>query len=132
MLRHWIQIAAIGYDYRIYNGLGFDDTIATKNGQIWRRILADKYGFAFVIREIAPVITALICAGNIASGIDTELSSMKVSSQIDAMEVSAINPYKYLVVTRVMATTIMVPIQVIYANLVGIFEVTSGIMCMEI
>lgn len=74
-----------------------------------------------LIREIAPVITALICAGKIASGIGAELGSMKVTEQIDAMEVSAINPYKYLVVTRIMATTLMIPILVIYADFIGIF-----------
>ncbi|TDO71149.1 phospholipid/cholesterol/gamma-HCH transport system permease protein [Flavobacterium chryseum] len=74
-----------------------------------------------LIREIAPVVTALICAGKIASGIGAELGSMKVSSQIDAMEVSAVNPYKYLVVTRTLATTLMVPLLVIFADLVGIF-----------
>ncbi|WP_298223801.1 ABC transporter permease [Flavobacterium sp.] len=73
-----------------------------------------------LIREIAPVITALICAGKIASGIGAELGSMKVTEQIDAMEVSAVNPYKYLVVTRILATTIMVPLLVLYADLVGI------------
>lgn len=73
-----------------------------------------------LIREIAPVITALICAGKIASGIGAELGSMKVTEQIDAMEVSAVNPYKYLVVTRILATTIMVPILVLYADFVGI------------
>ena len=74
-----------------------------------------------IIREIAPVITALICAGKIASGIGAELGSMKVTEQIDAMEVSAINPYKYLVVTRILATTLMIPILVIYADIIGIF-----------
>lgn len=74
-----------------------------------------------LIREIAPVITALICAGKIASGIGAELGSMKVTEQIDAMEVSAINPYKYLVVTRILATTLMVPILVLFADLVGIY-----------
>lgn len=73
-----------------------------------------------LIREIAPVITALICAGKIASGIGAELGSMKVTEQIDAMEVSAINPYKYLVVTRILATTLMIPILVIYADFIGI------------
>jgi phospholipid/cholesterol/gamma-HCH transport system permease protein len=74
-----------------------------------------------LIREIAPVITALICAGKIASGIGAELGSMKVTEQIDAMEVSAVNPYKYLVVTRILATTLMIPILVLFADLVGIF-----------
>ncbi len=74
-----------------------------------------------LIREIAPVVTALICAGKIASGIGAELGSMKVTEQIDAMEVSAINPYKYLVVSRILATTFMVPILVIFADFVGIY-----------
>jgi phospholipid/cholesterol/gamma-HCH transport system permease protein len=74
-----------------------------------------------LIREIAPVVTALICAGKIASGIGAELGSMKVTEQIDAMEVSAINPYRYLVVTRILAATLMVPILVLFADLVGIF-----------
>jgi phospholipid/cholesterol/gamma-HCH transport system permease protein len=74
-----------------------------------------------LIREIVPVITALICAGKIASSIGAELGSMKVTEQIDAMEVSAINPFKYLVITRIMATTIMIPILVIYADFIGVF-----------
>ena len=73
-----------------------------------------------LIREIAPVITALICAGKIASGIGAELGSMKVTEQIDAMEVSAINPYKYLVVTRILATTFMIPLLVFYADFIGV------------
>jgi phospholipid/cholesterol/gamma-HCH transport system permease protein len=74
-----------------------------------------------LIREIAPVITALICAGKVSSGIGAELGSMKVTEQIDAMEVSAINPYKYLVVTRILAATIMIPILVVFADGIGIF-----------
>ena len=63
-----------------------------------------------LVREIAPVITALICAGKIGSGIGAELGSMRVTEQIDAMEVSGTNPFKYLVVTRVFATMMMLPI----------------------
>jgi phospholipid/cholesterol/gamma-HCH transport system permease protein len=80
-----------------------------------------------LIREISPVITALICAGKISSGIGAELGSMKVTEQIDAMEVSAINPYKYLVVTRILATTLMVPLLVIFADFVGILGGFVGI-----
>jgi phospholipid/cholesterol/gamma-HCH transport system permease protein len=80
-----------------------------------------------LIREISPVITALICAGKISSGIGAELGSMKVTQQIDAMEVSAINPYKYLVVTRIMATTLMVPLLVVFADAVGVLGGYAGI-----
>ena len=69
-----------------------------------------------IIREIGPVITALIFAGRVASGYGAELSSMRVTEQIDALEVSGINPVKYLVVTRVMAATLMVPVLVIYSD----------------
>lgn len=74
-----------------------------------------------LIREIVPVITALICAGKIGSGIGAELGSMKVTEQIDAMEVSGTNPFKYLVVTRVFATTFMIPILSILASAVALY-----------
>ncbi|MES2645273.1 MAG: ABC transporter permease [Bacteroidota bacterium] len=69
-----------------------------------------------VIREIGPVIIALICAGKIASSIGAELGSMKVSEQIDAMEVSGANPIQYLVVTRVLACIIMIPLLTLMAD----------------
>ncbi len=73
-----------------------------------------------LIREMAPVITALICAGKIGSGMGAELGSMKVTEQIEAMEVSSINPMRYLVVTRVLAATLMIPLLVLYADALGI------------
>jgi phospholipid/cholesterol/gamma-HCH transport system permease protein len=74
-----------------------------------------------LIREIGPVITALICAGKIASSIGAELGSMKVTEQIDAMEVSGANPIQYLVVTRIFATTLMVPLLSIIGDVIGLF-----------
>ncbi len=74
-----------------------------------------------IVREIGPVITALICAGRIASGIGAELGSMRVTEQIDAMEVSGTNPFKYLVVTRIAATTLMLPLLVIFGDMVALY-----------
>jgi phospholipid/cholesterol/gamma-HCH transport system permease protein len=73
-----------------------------------------------LIREMGPVITALICAGKIGSGMGAELGSMKVSEQIDAMEVLSTNPMRFLVVTRVLAATLMIPILIIYADALGL------------
>jgi phospholipid/cholesterol/gamma-HCH transport system permease protein len=73
-----------------------------------------------LIREMGPVITALICAGKIGSGMGAELGSMKVTEQIDAMEVSSTNPVRFLVVTRVLAATLMIPLLVLYADALGI------------
>ena len=74
-----------------------------------------------IVREIGPVITALICAGRIASGIGAELGSMRVTEQIDAMEVSGTNPFKYLVVTRILATTLMLPLLVVFGDLIALY-----------
>jgi phospholipid/cholesterol/gamma-HCH transport system permease protein len=73
-----------------------------------------------IIREIGPIITALICAGKVGSGMGAELGSMRVTEQIDAMDVSGTNPFKYLVVTRVLAITLMVPILVIFSDTMSI------------
>jgi phospholipid/cholesterol/gamma-HCH transport system permease protein len=80
-----------------------------------------------VIREIGPVITALICAGKVGSGMGAELASMKVTEQIDAMEVSAINPFKYLVITRVLATTLMIPVLAIFADAIALMGSFAGV-----
>jgi len=74
-----------------------------------------------IVREIGPVIIALICAGRIGSGIGAELGSMRVTEQIDAMEVSGTNPFKYLVVTRIVATTLMLPLLIVFGDTVALF-----------
>jgi len=73
-----------------------------------------------VFREIGPVITGLICAGKIASGIGAELGSMKVTEQIDSMEVSGANPMQYLVVTRVIACCLMLPLLTILGDMLSL------------
>ena len=80
-----------------------------------------------IIREMGPIITALIFAGKIGSSIGAELGSMRVTEQIDAMEVSGTNPFKYLVVTRVLATTLMLPLLTILADVIGLFASYIGI-----
>ncbi|PKP25367.1 MAG: ABC transporter permease [Bacteroidetes bacterium HGW-Bacteroidetes-2] len=73
-----------------------------------------------IVREIGPVIIALICAGRIGSSIGAEIGSMRVTEQIDAMEVSGTNPFKYLVVTRILAATLMLPILVIFGDFIAL------------
>jgi phospholipid/cholesterol/gamma-HCH transport system permease protein len=80
-----------------------------------------------VVREIGPVITALICAGKIGSSIGAELGSMKVTEQIDAMEVSGTNPFKYLVATRILACTLMIPILVVIADALAMYASYLGV-----
>jgi phospholipid/cholesterol/gamma-HCH transport system permease protein len=74
-----------------------------------------------IVREIGPVVTALMCAGKVGSNIGAELGSMKVTEQIDAMEVSGTNPFKYVAVTRIAATTLMIPVLVVFADTLSLF-----------
>lgn len=80
-----------------------------------------------IVREIGPVITALIFAGKIGSSIGAELGSMKVTEQIDAMEVSGTNPFKYLVVTRIMAATLMLPVLVMLGDAISLYGSYLGV-----
>jgi phospholipid/cholesterol/gamma-HCH transport system permease protein len=80
-----------------------------------------------IVREIGPVITALIFAGKVGSGIGAELASMNVTEQIDAMQVSGTNPFKYLVVTRVASATLMLPILAVFADVLGLFGSYAGV-----
>ncbi|MGZ8549167.1 MAG: MlaE family ABC transporter permease [Chitinophagaceae bacterium] len=80
-----------------------------------------------IVREIGPVITALIFAGKIGSSIGAELGSMKVTEQIDAMEVSGTNPFKYLVVTRVLAATFMLPVLVMLGDAISLYGSWMGV-----
>lgn len=116
-------VAVTGFIMGLVLTLQTRPTLATFGAESW---LPGMVALS-LIREIAPVITALICAGKISSGIGAELGSMKVTEQIDAMEVAAINPFKYLVVTRILATTLMVPILVIFADAIGILGGYVGI-----
>jgi phospholipid/cholesterol/gamma-HCH transport system permease protein len=80
-----------------------------------------------IVREIGPIITALIFAGKIASSIGAELGSMKVTEQIDSMEVSGTNPFKYLVATRVIATSLMLPLLTLLADAIALFGAYIGV-----
>ncbi len=72
--------------------------------------------FISIVTELGPVMFALIFAGKVGSGIGAELSSMRVSDQIDAMEVSATKPFNFLVVSRVSATTVMLPLLIFFGD----------------
>jgi len=73
-----------------------------------------------LIREVGPVLTALVCTGKVGSAIGAEIGSMKITEQIDAMEVSGVDHYKYLVVSRIIALTFTLPLLTIYGFAVGL------------
>ena len=74
-----------------------------------------------IIHEMGPIVTGLVVAGRVGAGIGAELGSMKVSEQIDAIEASAVNPYKLLVFTRVLACIVVLPLLTLVTDFCGVF-----------
>jgi phospholipid/cholesterol/gamma-HCH transport system permease protein len=89
-------------------------------GLVSNNILGSATSKAIII-ELGPVLAAIVLAGRVGASIAAELGTMKVTEQIDALEAMAINPIRYLAMPRVIATTIMLPILVIYAVTIAIF-----------
>ena len=73
-----------------------------------------------IVKEIGPVLASLVLAGRLGAGMSSELGSMRVTEQIDAMEVAALNPFHYLVVTRVVACIVMFPALTILCDTVAL------------
>ena len=104
---------------------------ALQFGYFMQRIGSEMYIASLValaiVRELGPVITALIVAGRVGAANTAELGSMQVTEQIDALETLATNPVKYLVVPRFVALSIMLPLLTLYANIIGI--IGSYLIC---
>src|SRR5262245_7913709 len=73
-----------------------------------------------ILKETAPIITALVVSGRVAAGIGAELGAMKVTEQIDALEASAIDPFRFLIITRVLACVLTIPLLTLFASAFGI------------
>jgi len=73
-----------------------------------------------LVKESGPIIAGLMVAGRVGAGIGAQIGSMRVTEQIDAMEVSAVDPYKFLVFTRVLACVLMVPLLTVAADFFGV------------
>jgi len=73
-----------------------------------------------VVHEIGPIITALVVSGRVGAGIGAELASMKLTEQIDAIEASAVNPYRLLAATRILACVLMLPLLTLASDACGL------------
>jgi phospholipid/cholesterol/gamma-HCH transport system permease protein len=73
-----------------------------------------------IIHETGPVVTGLVVSGRVGAGIGAELGSMKVTEQIDAIEASGVNPYKFLAFTRIVACILVLPLLTLAADFCGV------------
>src|ERR1700730_7457476 len=74
-----------------------------------------------IIHEMGPIVTGLVVSGRVGAGIGAELGSMKVTEQIDAIEASGVNPFKFLAFTRIVACVLMLPLLTLAADFCGVF-----------
>ncbi|MEO1251055.1 MAG: ABC transporter permease [Pseudomonadota bacterium] len=74
-----------------------------------------------IVRELGPVLAALMVAGRCSSAMAAEIGAMRVTEQIDAMTTLSVNPYQYLIGPRILATTIALPLLVLIADIIGVY-----------
>ena len=98
--------------------------LAIQSRPVLARFGAESYVPAMVsisvVRELGPILTALMVAGRVGSGMSAELGSMRVTEQIDAIEVAGIDSFRFLVVTRVIACTLLLPLLTAIVNILAI------------
>src|SRR5258706_3435704 len=110
-------VALAGAAIGVVSSLHLRDSMA----QFGAKSMLPEFIILSLFKESGPIITALVVSGRVGAGIGAELGSMKVTEQIDAIEASAVNPYNFLVVTRVLACVLMLPLLTLVSNLSGIF-----------
>lgn len=125
VLRHLDDLGAKSLPLVGTTGLVVGLILAIQSRPILARFGAEMYVPAMVsisvVREIGPMLAALMVTGRVGSGISAELGSMRVTEQIDAIEVSGIDSFRFLVVTRVIACTLILPLLTGIVNVLAIF-----------
>jgi len=98
--------------------------LALQTAYLMQRLGSEMYIASIValsmVRELGPVITALVIAGRVGAAIAAEIGTMQVTEQIDALQTLAYSPIKYLVVPRFLALTLMLPLLTLYSDIIGI------------
>lgn len=125
ILTHAYLLGVRGMPVAMLTALFVGMVIVLQTGYQLTTLNAKQYSAAFASRALTqimiPIFTALVVGARTAASIAAELGTMRVTEQIDAMEVLDVDPQSYLVVPRVIATTLMLPVITIYADLVGFF-----------
>ena len=127
-MRHEIaQMSHLGVDSLSIVGLTLLFTGMVMTLQIWHEFV--RFGAQSTIggvitiaigRELGPVLVGVVCAGRVGSAITAEISTMKVTEQIDALRVMATNPIGYLVVPRMLACVVMIPLLTVFGDVIGV------------
>jgi phospholipid/cholesterol/gamma-HCH transport system permease protein len=124
LLRQMVTVGVASTPVVLLTNLFTGAVLALQTFTVLRRFAAESYVGSLValsmVRELAAVLSGLIVAGRAGSAMGAELGTMRVTEQIDALEVMATDPVHYLVVPRVWAATLMMPLLVLIGDFIGI------------
>ncbi len=124
-VRQMVRIGVQALPMSSLTALSIGLTLAMQSAQELMKLGAEAYVPDLVsvslLRELGPLLTGVIVIGRSGSAVAAELGTMKVSEEIEALQVMAINPVRYLVIPRVVAMLIMLPVLAIFGNCVGMF-----------
>ncbi|REJ86257.1 MAG: ABC transporter permease [Acidobacteria bacterium] len=125
LLNQMVRVGVLSLPVVLLTALFTGAVMALQTYGVLARVNAESFTGSIIalsmVRELAAVLAALMIAGRCGSAMGAELGTMRVTQQIDALEVLATNPVHYLVVPRVWATTIVLPLLVVLSNVVGIY-----------
>lgn len=116
-----VKSIAIVFFVGLFTGIVIAMQSAYQLAQLGATIYVAAMVSVSIARELGPVLTALVVAGRVGAAITAELSTMKVTEQIEALETLALNPIRFLVVPRFLALLVMLPCLTIFADIMGIF-----------
>ena len=127
-LRHLAhQIISVGYNSlpvvgltAVFTGAVLAQQIYIGTGRFNAEAAVPQVVVFSIVRELGPVLAALMVAGRVAAAMAAELGTMRVTEQIDALTTLATNPFKYLIAPRVLAGIIMMPLLVLVGDIIGV------------
>ncbi len=116
----WFSLPVVGLT-AIFTGAALAQQIYTGGSRFNAQSTVPAIVVIGIVRELAPVLAGLMVAGRVSSAMAAELGTMRVTEQLDALVTLRTDPFKYLVVPRLLASTIALPVLVLIANSIGIF-----------
>src|SRR2546422_6273964 len=115
-----VRSLAVALTASIFTGMVFALQSAVNMARFGAENYVGPVAALAILRELGPVLTAVLVGGKVASGITAELGSMKVTEQIDALRVLGVNYVKRLIVPRLLAAVVVFPLLTVLADVVGV------------
>lgn len=119
LLIGWLSLPVVGLT-ALFTGAALAQQIFVGGSRFNAAATVPAVTVIAIVRELGPVLAGLMVAGRVSSAMAAELATMRVTEQLDAMVTLRTNPWHYLVAPRLLAATLMLPLLVLVANIIGV------------